>query len=152
MTSTPQIDSLLRWLTSASGLIAGIALAVATASFVLFRERYHGACVFPNDDTTEFAIFWLFPLLFLFAFVVLVSVVTRPLLSTPALRPAQAWLLSIGLALTTYALIGFVVWLTNPVPIGVDWGEPIERALYSALWPIGLLVETGNFGRYACGQ
>ena len=133
---------------SAAAARAGLAFVVAAGTFVWFRFRYYDSCVFPIDGVGTMLVFWLYPLVFLAAFVALVSELT--LIALTAGRASVTMrVVSIGVGLLVYAAVAGVAWTQDPVPVNVE-GEIGYRATYSALWPIGFLQETGNFSDYSC--
>jgi len=131
------------------GLRVSAALVLTVASFVAFRNRYHGSCVIPGDGLGdgEFVLFLLLPALFFMGFVWSLSELAYPLLLVMGVRLPR--LASIALGASTYAIVGFAAWLMWPVP--VDIHEQGFRAFVSAFWSIGFLLETGNFSHHSCG-
>ena len=129
-----------------------VALMVAVGSFATLRGLYRGVCIMPFVDCLS-AVIWFFvlPALFLASFVWLLSELTYPMALSTGARPAQARLFSVGAGLLVYAIVGYIVWLGSPVPRYPPW-ETAYRAIFSVFWSVGVLVETGNFKTYACGQ
>ena len=133
------------------GLRVSAALVLTVASFVAFRNRYHGSCVIPGDGLSDadFLLFLFFPVVFFLGFVWSASELVHPLvplLGMPRL-PARAASIAVGLAV--YGVVAIAAWLMWPVP--VDIHEQGFRAFVSAFWSIGFLLETGNFSHHSCG-
>jgi len=124
-----------------------MAIALTVASFVVFRNRYHGSCLVPDYDLLWFLIL---PALFLVGFIWSVSELVYPWLLLKGMRRLPARLLSIALGLAIYTAVASVAWTLSPVPIenGDDKGF---RALTSVFWSVGFLAETGNFSYHSCG-
>lgn len=134
-------------------LRASAAIALTVASFVVFRNRYHGDCLIPGyyysevDDVLRFLIF---PTLFLVGFIWALSELVYPWLLLRGVRPLAARLLSMGVALATYTAVASAAWMLSPVPID-DGDDKGIRALTSVFWSVRLLAETGNFSYHSCG-
>jgi hypothetical protein len=132
----------ITWVISKPLLRVAGALALAVGSFVALRQRYHGDCIFPDYDPE---LFLLLPVLFLIAFVWLISELACPLLSGVGMRR----LVSIALGLATYAAVAGVAWALEP-SLKYEHGAGF-RALMSVFWSVGFLLKTGNFSDYSCG-
>jgi len=136
----------ITWVTSKPLLRVAAALALAVGSFVALRQRYHGDCIFPDYDPE---LFLLLPVLFLIAFVWLISELACPLLAVAGMRRLAARLVSIALGLTTYAAVAGVAWALEPA-LKYEHGAGF-RALMSVFWSVGFLLKSGNFSDYSCG-
>ena len=131
------------------------AAAIASASFIWFRQRFYGDCIIPFPryvyDDTE--IYWfLFPLLvFVVGFVWLISEAAFPLmlLSGGRVAPSRAQTVLAGVAV--YIAIGASGYLLAPeLPGGLVYQEGYREFVW-AFWPAGMLVMSGNFSNVECG-
>jgi hypothetical protein len=134
-------------------LRAGAAIALTVASFVVFRNRYHGDCLIPGyyyNEADDLLRFLIFPALFLVGFIWALSELVYPWLLLRGRRPSDARLLSVWVALAAYTAVAFVAWMVSPVPID-DGDDKGIRALTSVFWSVRILAETGNFSYLSCG-
>jgi len=130
-----------------SALRAGLAAALAAASFIALREKYRGDCLFLDWQMWTFMLF--FAGLFLVCFVWFVAELVHPVAMIGGASTAHSILTGAAIGIAIYSSVALVTWYLNPVPH--DSGPRDSRMYLSALWTMGLLQEAGNYSSEFCG-
>ena len=120
---------------------------MAAASFVALREKYRGDCLFLDWQMFAFIVF--FAGLFFVCFVWLVAESVRLVAILGGVSKKRATLLGVLVGIVIYSCIASVTWRVNPNTHPP--GDRATRAFLAALWPIGVLQETGNYSTEFCG-
>ncbi len=126
-----------------SAFRASLAAAVAAASFVALRAKYRGDCLFLDWQMFAFMLF--FAGLFLVCFVWVVVEAVRPAVSLGGASTKRATLLGMLVGFVIYSCVASVTWHVIPT------SDSAMRGILAALWPIGLLQQTGNYSSEFCG-
>lgn len=130
-----------------SAFRAGLAAAVAAASFITLRERYRGDCLFLDWQMYAFMLFCAG--VCLVCFIWLVTELVRSVAMVGGALAAYSTLAGVIIGIVIYSCVASVTWHLNPMPHPP--GERDTRGFLAALWPIGLLQKTGNFESEFCG-
>jgi hypothetical protein len=134
---------------SKPALRAVAAFALTAGSFVALRQLFRGSCVIPFSWGIAEPLF-LFAALFLAGFVWLVFELARMATLAGGIEPVLARRVSWAVGAGTYAVVGFVAWLSEPVALGIK-NEAGFRAFMAVFWSVGFLLKAGNFWEYSCG-
>ncbi len=139
----------------AGGALRGAAgAAVAAAAFAVLRWGGHFTCIIPfeyEQQPLPLLLFFLLPVVFAFGFVWLISEITLPFIAASGRRATSARLWAILCGLIAYAAVGVAGYAISPkLPGDLLWQEGYREIVW-ALWPIGMLVMSGNYSNYHCG-
>lgn len=137
--------------------LAGVALrataggAIAAISFAALRWGAQGDCIIPFEPPLALLLFFLLPVVFAFGFVWFISEITLPFIAELGGRAAPARLQAILCGLIVYAAVGVAGYAISPkLPGGLVHQEGYREIVWT-IWPVGMLVMSGNFSNTECG-
>jgi len=106
-----------------------------------------------SADTSQAVFLALFAALFIVCIIWFVAELTRAIAGVvvPTAPSLVTFATGACVALLLYAGAAVGTWSLNPVPRD-STSETGDRLYLSALWPIGLLQETGNYSPTFCGE
>ncbi len=156
--STTRSPKYVAW----AGVSAFVAAAIALIAFLAICEKYRHQCLYwgqwnhlpdTSADTNQVIFLLFFAMLFFVAIILFGGESSRAVagIVAPGAPPFAAFAVGAAVALLVYASLALATWATNPWP-GKSNTNAGQRFYLSALWPIGLLQETGNFQSKFCGE